>query len=754
MPKNVVIVESPTKARTLSSYLGTEYVVLSSKGHVRDLPEDKLGVEVDDGFTPKWVVRDQKLLAELRKKTRDASRIYLATDPDREGEAIAYDLMELLGDGERYARVLLHEITPQAVKEALGHPSSIDLAKVEAQRARRILDRLVGYQISPLLSRVLAGRRFEGLSAGRVQSVALRIICDRELEIQGFVPEPYWEVEAWFPGEPPFGARLEGRLGSQDEVEALKRVLARARFVVGEVTEEEVLRRPSPPFITSTLQQTASSELGFSPKRTMQIVQSLYEGVKIGEELVGLITYMRTDSVRVADSAIASARAFVKSAYGANALSPKPRQFRNKQRTQDAHEAIRPTQVSWTPDEVAPYLTPEQRKLYDLIWRRFVATQMADGMWVRRKVAIQAGGHVFRASSSRMKIPGFTSVLPVARLEDEEALLPEGLSPGLGLPRPEIEVEERQTEPPKRFTEAGLIRKLEQDGIGRPSTYAQIVSVIQDRGYVGREGTSLRPTLLGHLVTDLLRLYFPETVEEAFTARMEADLDRIQEGNLGRGDLLRSFYRGFSPQVRTVEEALAKGGRPFRALSDVSCPSCGAPMEVRVWRGSLYLGCSRYPECRTTKSLPPNVPHRYKPERIELMEGLAAAESAPATPCPKCAAPMLVRHGRYGRYLSCPTCKATSPVPTGVACPQCREGELVERFGKRGTFYACSRYPDCTFRVTGRPLEPCSTCEEGVLYEDPRRGVRCSNSDCPTLGKESPAPAAKRPKRGPKKRGS
>ncbi len=753
MPKLVVIVESPTKARTLASYLGKEFIVLSSKGHVRDLPEKELGVELDNEFTPKWVVRDRKLLSELRKTTADASRVYLATDPDREGEAIAYDLMELLGDGDRYARVLLHEITPQAVREALARPGRIDLAKVEAQRARRILDRLVGYQISPLLSRVLAGRRFEGLSAGRVQSVALRFICDRELEIQRFVPEPYWEVAALFPGEPPFTARLDRRLASPDEVKALTRDLARARFTVEGVEEEEVLRRPSPPFITSTLQQAASSELGFSPKRTMQIAQSLYEGVEIGGEMVGLITYMRTDSVRVADSAIAFARAFVKSAYGAQALSPKPRHFRNKRRAQDAHEAIRPTQVARTPEEVASHLTPEQRKLYDLIWRRFIATQMADGVWVRRKVTIRAGEWLFRASSSRMVSPGFTAVLPVGRLEDEGAPLPVALAPGVELPCPEIQVEERQTEPPKRFTEAGIVRKLEQEGIGRPSTYAQIVSVIQDRGYVVREGGSLRPTLLGHLVTDLLRLYFPETVEEAFTARMEADLDRIQEGDLGRGELLRSFYRWFGPKLHTVEAALAKGGKPFQALSDVTCPSCGAPMEVRVWRGSLYLGCSRYPECRTTKNIPPDVAFRYTPDRVELGEGLAAVESAPPRSCPKCMTPMVVRHGRYGRYLSCPSCRATSPVSTDILCPQCKEGELVERFGKRyGTFYACSRYPDCKFRVSGRPREVCPTCGEGVVYDDPRRGPRCSNPDCPTQAAESPTPVASRPKRGPAKK--
>ncbi len=744
MPHDVVIVESPTKARTLASYLGRGFVVLSSKGHVRDLPERELGVDIDRDFTPKWVVRDRKLLSELRKRTADARRIYLATDPDREGEAIAYDLMELLGDGDRYARVLLHEITPESVREALAHPGSIDLAKVEAQRARRILDRLVGYQISPLLSRVLAGRRFEGLSAGRVQSVALRFICDRELEIQNFVPEPYWEVEARFPTTPPFTARLEGKLTSRAEVEGLQASLPQARFVVEEVVTEEVVRRPSPPFITSTLQQVASTELGFSPKRTMQVAQELYEGVAIGGEPVGLITYMRTDSVRVADSAVASARAFVKKAFGAEALSPRSRQFRNRRRAQDAHEAIRPTDVRRTPDEVAPFLSPDQRKLYDLIWRRFVATQMADGIWTRRKVTLRAGDWTFRASTSAVASPGFTRVLPADPLEDEGAPLPEDLVPGSVLPVPEIVVEEKWTEPPKRYTEAGLVKKLEQEGIGRPSTYAQIVSVIQERGYVVRERGSLRPTLLGHLVTDLLRRYFPETVEEGFTARMEEDLDRIQEGQLERGELLRNFYRWFSPKLQTVEEALAQGGKAFQALTDVSCPTCGAPMEVRVWRGSLYLGCSRYPECRTTHNLPPGVPYRYRPDRVELGEALAALEQAPAAPCPQCGTPMALRYGRYGRYLACPSCGTTGPVRSGVRCPQCQEGELVERSWKGRTFYSCSRYPECTFRAGGRPLEACPVCGEGVVYEDPRRGPTCSNPACPTREEKRPAAVARR----------
>jgi DNA topoisomerase-1 len=733
--KKVIIVESPTKARTLTSYLGREFEVHSSKGHVRDLPEKELGVDVENGFTPKLVVRDRKVVTALKRATKGAALVYLATDPDREGEAIAFDLLELLGDGnrDRFVRVLFHEITPQAVKEALASPGEVDLNKVEAQRARRIMDRLVGYQVSPLLSRVLAGRRFENLSAGRVQSVALRFICDRELEIQDFVPEPYWEVEASFSTEPPFVAALDGRITDPEELARLKEALSGAEFVVREVVEEEVVRRPSPPFITSTLQQAASSELGFSPRRTMQIAQQLYEGVEVAGKRLGLITYMRTDSVRVADSAIKAARTFIRRAFGAELLSPRPRRFKNRRRAQDAHEAIRPTQVELTPDQVARYLTREQAKLYELIWRRFLATQMANGIWMRRKITIAAGEHLFKASASWPVFPGFTQLYPVGKLEDEGKAVPEGLAPGATLPAPALEFIEKKTEPPGRYTEAGLVRKLEREGIGRPSTYAQIVSVIQERGYVRRESGSLRPTLLGHIVTDFLRRYFPETVQEKFTAEMEEELDRIQEGEADRLSVLREFYGWFSRRLERVEEELAKGGKPFRVLTDVRCPSCGAPMELRVWKGSLYLSCSRYPECKTTRNLPPNVKYRYHPDLVELAEGLAEADEAPTAPCPKCGTPMQLKHGRYGRYLACPKCGHTMPVPTGVTCPKCGIGELVERYSpKRGVFYACNRYPDCKFTLPGRPLKPCPVCKKGVLYEDPRYGIRCSNPDCPS----------------------
>ncbi|NOX45282.1 MAG: type I DNA topoisomerase [Caldiserica bacterium] len=744
--KRVVIVESPTKARTIGQYLGRGYLVLSSKGHVRDLPERELGVDVARGFVPKWVVKNRKLIRELKKAVADAARVYLATDPDREGEAIAFDLMELLADGnrERFARILLHEITPQAVKAALESPGEIDLRKVEAQRTRRILDRLVGYEISPLLSRVLAGSKYEGLSAGRVQSVALRFICDRELEIQEFVPEPFWEIEVEFATEPAFTAKLKGKVKDPTEVERIKAELARAEFRVAAVEEKEIRRKPPAPFITSTLQQAASSELGFSPSRTMRVAQELYEGVEIGGKSVGLITYMRTDSVRVSETAIAQARGFIGERFGKEYLAPRPRIFKNKRRSQDAHEAIRPTDVSRTPDEVGKYLTPDQRKLYELIWRRFLATQMADGIWKRYRVILKAGDHEFVASTSFPVFKGFAEVLRVGKLEDEGNPLPGGLVEGTAIPVAAVVAHEKHTEPPKRYTEGSLVKKLEQEGVGRPSTYAQIVSVIQERGYVVKEKGALRPTLLGFIVADFLREYFPETVQESFTAEMEASLDRIQEGELEGREVLERFYASLSERLRAVRERMDRGERAFVALTDVPCPECGAPMEVRVWKGSLYLGCSRYPECKTTRPLPPRFRYRYRRERIELAEGLAEASEGPEVACPKCGAAMEVKHGRYGRYLACPACGHTMPIPTGVECPACGVGELVERFSRKNgrTFYACSNYPECRFTLPGRPIGPCGGCGKGVLYEDPRKGLACSNPKCENPAAVTPQPAS------------
>lgn len=743
--KRVVIVESPTKARTIGQYLGKGFLVLSSRGHVRDLPEDELGVDIENGFAPKWVIRNPRVLSQLREVVSDAVEVYLATDPDREGEAIAHDLMELLWDGKkRFRRILLHEITPKAVREAIRSPGEVDLRKVEAQRTRRILDRLVGYTVSPLLSRSLSGNRFEGLSAGRVQSVALRFICDREIEIQRFVPEEYWEARATFPTEPPFSAKSRRRLG-KDEVQGLEGRLARTAFTVKGVEETEVVRRPPPPFITSTLQQAAAAELGFSPARTMRIAQELYEGVEIGGRSVALITYMRTDSVRVSKEAVESAREFISERFGRAYLSPAPRAFRNRRKAQDAHEAIRPTDVTLTPETVAPYLREDQRKVYELIWRRFLATQMADGIWKRRRVILEAGGIEFVATSSWPVFKGFAEVLRIREPEGGGVQLPE-LVEGQRLFPAGVEVERKLTEPPKRYTEGSLVRKLEQEGIGRPSTYAQIVSVIQERGYVRKEKGALKPTLLGQVVVDFLKAYFPETVQEDFTAEMEERLDRIQEGEAERLQVLGEFYRGLSERLREVEELIEKGSKPFRALTDVPCPECGAPTEVRVWKGDLYLGCSRYPACRGKVRLPPGLGYRYGDDGlIRLVEELKAAKDVPRVRCPGCGAEMVLRHGHYGRYLSCPECGRTAPVPTGIPCPRCGGGELVERYSskKRRTFYACSNYPGCRFSLPGRPRGRCGECEKGILYEDPRKGLVCSNPDCPSRkGELTPRPGA------------
>jgi DNA topoisomerase-1 len=680
------------------------------------------------------VIKNRKLIRELRQAIADATRVYLATDPDREGEAIAFDLMELLSNGnrERFVRILLHEITPQAVKRALEEPGEIDLRKVEAQRTRRILDRLVGYEISPLLSLVLAGSKYEGLSAGRVQSVALRFICDRELEIQEFVPEAFWEIEVEFATEPPFTARLKGKLRDPAEVERIKKELSQAEFIVVSWEEKEVIRKPPAPFITSTLQQAAASELGFAPSRTMRVAQELYEGVEIGGKSVGLITYMRTDSVRVSEGAIAAAREYIAKNFGKKYLASRPRVFKNRKRSQDAHEAIRPTEVSRTPAEVGQYLTPDQRKLYDLIWRRFLATQMADGIWKRYRVTLEAAGHEFVASTSSPVFKGFAEVLKIGKLEDEGNPFPKELKEGITIPAAKVLDRKKFTEPPKRYTEGSLVKKLEQEGVGRPSTYAQIVSVIQERGYVVKERGALRPTLLGFIVADFLRKYFPETVQESFTAEMEESLDLIQEGELDGHEVLERFYASLAERLRVVRAKMEKGERAFAALTDYSCPRCGAPMEVRIWKGSLYLGCSRYPECKTTQPLPHRFRYRYRRDRIELAAGLAEAAEGPAVLCPKCGGRMEVKHGRYGRYLACPSCGHTMPVPTGVTCPSCGKGEFVERFSRKNgrTFYACSNYPECKFTLPGKPVGPCGGCEKGVLYEDPRRGLICSNPTC------------------------
>jgi len=742
----LVIVESPAKARTIGRYLGRGYKVVSSMGHVRDLPETKLGVDIENGFKPHFVIKDRRLVKKLREEAEKAQVIYLATDNDREGEAIAYDLFEVLDhrDEERFKRIVFNEITKRVILKAIEEPTELDLARVEAQRARRILDRLVGYLISPLLSKSLSGSKYEGLSAGRVQSVALRLIVDRELEIQAFEPEEYWTVAAELRDGRGFRAELwkvkgkKPKLASREEVELLLERLRGVEFLVQKVEEEERRRTPPPPFITSTLQQAASSLLKFSPKRTMQLAQQLYEGVKLEEGHEGLITYMRTDSTRVSAEANRELREFIIKEYGEEYLSSKTRVFRSK-KAQDAHEAIRPTAVERTPASVKQFLTRDQYKLYKLIWDRFVATQMAAARYLRRKVEIAAGDCLFQASGSIVKFEGFLKVLKLGPLKDEGIEIPP-LKEGERLVLVEFLPEQHFTEPKSRYTEAGLVKALEEKGIGRPSTYAVIVSTIEERGYVQKEKGVLRPTLLGFVATDFLKEFFPLTVEEGFTARMEESLDQISEGKLSRLDVLHDFYRPFEQQLNRVKEELSDNKGSFRILTDIECDKCGAPMELRFWKGKRFLGCSRYPECKNTRPFPEGIQFKYANRRLILKEALAEHDAQEEErraeidlKCPLCGAPMELREGKFGRFYGCtryPKCKGTAPYTIGIPCPLCG-AELVERYSpkRKKTFYGCSRYPECKFISNERPVKLCPKCEKGVLVKKGKK-LRCSNKSC------------------------
>lgn len=715
----LLIVESPTKAKTISKFLGKDYTVLSSFGHVRDLPKSNIGVDVEHDFKPKYVIptKARKNVTALKKAAEKADDIYLATDEDREGEAISWHLAEILGLPEDKAkRITFHEITRHAIDEAVAHPRTIDLKMVDAQQARRIVDRLVGYSLSPLLWNKVQ----RGLSAGRVQSVAVRLIVERERERDKFNKEEYWSIDAVFKKD---GAEFEAALIAHDgkklekmdikteaEAKAIVDASAGKAFVISDVQKKRVKKAPPTPFTTSSLQQEANTKLGMSAKQTMQIAQRLYE--------TGRITYMRTDSQNLADLFLTAAHDFIGKEFGDAYKLAEPRKFKTKSKgAQEAHEAIRPTDVTQDPQFLKNDLEGGEWKLYNLIWRRTLATQMPEAELERTAVDLSADGTTFRANGSIIVFDGFMKVYKGAK----ETLLPK-LENGDKAETVSVTPNQHFTEPPPRYSDATLVKAMEEFGIGRPSTYAPTIATIINRGYVDRdESKKLFPTPVAGTVTDLLIEHFPNIVDYQFTAKMENELDEIAEGKLKWIPVLQAFYGPFSTTLKEKEGEIAKTKKEEIATDEV-CEKCGKPMVIKFGRFGKFLACTGFPECRNTKPLK---------QDSEKMEVMTTDEK-----CPTCGAPMVIKQGRYGSFLSCsryPDCKTIKSLAkgTGVTCPECGQGELVEKRSKRGkVFYSCNRYPECKFALWNKPTgEKCPKCGSLLTYAAKGK-IKCSNKEC------------------------
>ena len=738
MSKSLVVVESPAKARTIKKILGRDYIVESSVGHIRDLPKKELGVDIENAFRPKYVlIRGKgKVVKSLQSEARKVENIYLAADPDREGEAICWHLAEELKKTKKpIYRIIYNEITKSAILNAIENPGEIDMSLVDAQQARRVLDRLVGYQISPILWRSVK----PGLSAGRVQSVAVRLICEREEEIEKFEPKEYWTLTATLTPidvEHLFSAKLH-KIGSKKgeinnygfriDEERAKELAADAKtenYVVEKVEKRERKQRPVPPFITSTLQQEASRKLRFAAKKTMFIAQQLYEGLEIGRDgSVGLITYMRTDSTRVAQEAVQAARNHIENTYGAAYLPDRAVNYRSKKGAQDAHEAIRPTVPLRTPEELKSYLNTEQYRLYDLIWKRFIASQMKPAILDATTIDIKAGTYLFRATGSVIKFKGFRRIYMEGK-DDSTANENEASQENINLPTIKVgdaldlrklEPKQHFTQPPPRYNEATLVKMLEAKGIGRPSTYASILSTIQDRGYVTRERRQLAPTDVGRLVNALLIKGFENIIDVKFTAEMEEQLDTIAEGKVEWSQTLGEFYPSFQTALQEAPDKMYEARKAMEEESEEKCDKCGSNMIIKWGRYGRFLGCASYPECKTIKSL--NADDTSPPEP-ELTD----------TECDKCGKPMVIRTSRVGgKFLSCsgyPKCKNAKPIPIGIDCPEAEcDGYLGERRSRRGkVFYGCSNYPKCEFSTWDKPLpEPCPACNAPFLVEKTRK---------------------------------
>ena len=760
--KNLVIVESPAKAKTLEKYLGRDYQVKASVGHVVDLPKSKLGVDIKKNFAPDFTVilSKKKVIDELKKAAKGKENIYLASDPDREGEAIAWHIADhVVKNHKRVHRVMINEITKKAVQEAIANPQELDRNKFDAQVARRVLDRLVGYKISPILWTKV--RR--GLSAGRVQSVAVRLVCEREKEVRAFEPVEYWSLTAHLEGQlpPSFKAKLvqwrdqkidikkfhlEDEIGVQEIVKSLEG----APWVIGEVEKKERRRYPTPPFVTSKLQQEAARKLGFQPKRTMQLAQHLYEGVELGSEgSVGLITYMRTDSTRVSADALNAVREHIQTQYGKNYLPDKANTFRSKKGAQDAHEAIRPTTLEYSPERVRRYLRRDMFQLYSLIWDRFVASQMVPAVYDQTAFEIPVKEALFRATGQQVKFDGFMKLYTEGRDEratqangededendaqgDIDGMLP-NLQKGDALKLLSMEPRQHFTQPPPRFTQASLIKELDEKGIGRPSTYAAIISNILDREYVAQnESRQLVPTDLGFLVTELLVESFPDILNVEFTAGMEDELDKIEDGKEKWTKTMKRFYTPFERDLKKAAKEMRDVKRQ-EVPTDIACEKCGALMVVKWGRNGEFIACPKYPDCKNTKNF-----KRSNEGEIEI-----AAEEQVDEACEKCGKPMLLRFGKFGKFLGCsgyPECKniqpLQKPVDLGIKCPECKEGNIKERKSRWGKmFYGCDKYPECKFASWDKPMPtPCPDCDSPILVEKVTKRAgrthRCYKKEC------------------------
>jgi DNA topoisomerase I len=747
MKKNLIIVESPTKAKTISRFLGKDFVIEASYGHLRDLPKSKMGIDIEHDFQPQYIIaRDnQKTVTKLKKLAIATPIIYLATDEDREGEAISWHLLEAFKTTKKNTkekidpaeidkkaqRIVFHEITEEAIKEALKNPRSINMDMVNAQQARRVLDRLVGYELSPFLWKKVA----KGLSAGRVQSVALRLVVEREREIDKFKPQEYWSIEAIFhkaKGETMAIqtklAKIDGKsldkfaLPDKNAADKIIEELGQTTFHIADIQKKQTKKSPLPPFTTSTLQQESNRKLGYSARQTMVLAQQLYEGVDLGNKgAEGLITYMRTDSLNLADKFLTESKEWLTKQFGKEYGLMEPRRFKAKSKlAQEAHEAIRPTEVTNTPESINQYLDPKQLKLYELIWQRAVASQMPEAIMDSLAVDIndEKNRHTFRANGSTVKFEGYLKVYrniaetELPPLEKDESVIAD-----------KVEPMQHFTEPPARYSEAGLVKALEEYDIGRPSTYAPTIGTIVERGYVEKENKRLKPTEIGFLVTDVLVEHFPVIMDYKFTAHMEDDLDEIANGQKEWVPVIKEFYGPFKENLMKKHEEVDKKALTEQATDHI-CEKCGKPMIIKIGRFGKFLACSGYPECKNTKPLD--------------REGKIVEQSPEETEqkCEKCGKPMVLKHGRFGPFMACsgyPECKNIKNIEqkTGVTCPQCGKGDIVAKRSRQGrTFYACNKYPDCKFALWSKPTgEKCPQCSSLLVFAAGNK-IRCSNKEC------------------------